>query len=121
MLSLAGQSKETVIAIGDSEPDLPMFRVANRSYAPAHILCKHVARLLGCKIAAGNYQVGLLDAAQKIVHGDGKRCGKCEENKRLLVGSKDLFVHLLQVADGAKLPSFLRALLSSKALASLRQ
>src|SRR5260370_8793627 len=61
LLSLAGQTKETVIAIGDSEPDLPMFRVANRSYAPAHILCKHLPPFLGCKIPAANYQVGLLD------------------------------------------------------------
>jgi len=121
LLWLTGQSRESAIAIGDSEPDLPMFRVVNRSYAPAHILCKHVARLLGCQIVTGNYQVGLLNAAHKIVHEDGHRCGKCEENARLLTESKDLFVHLLHVADGAKIPALLKAMLSPKALASLRQ
>jgi hydroxymethylpyrimidine pyrophosphatase-like HAD family hydrolase len=121
LLSLAGHSKDTAIAIGDSEPDLSMFRVVNRSYAPAHILCKRAARMLGCQLVPGNYQVGLLQAAHKIVHNDGHSCRKCKENEKLLADNKDLFVELLQVADSAKIPALLKAVLSSKALSSLRQ
>ena len=39
------------IAVGDSEPDLAMFRVATRSFAPSNIGCRRQARLYGCKIA----------------------------------------------------------------------
>ena len=121
LLELGGQSPEDVIAIGDSEPDLPMFRVVKRSFAPAHILCKRPARLLGCQITNGNYQVGLLDAARKIVHNDGHRCKKCEENEKLLMHNKSLLVHLLKVADAPKISSLLKAMLNRRALASLRQ
>jgi len=121
LLALTGQSKETVSVIGDSRPDLPMFRVAHRSYAPAQIMCKQVARLLGCQIVAGSHQVGLLEAARNIVHKDGQRCGKCAEIDSLLIESKDIFVRLLQIADRAKIPELLKAMMSRKALASLRQ
>ena len=58
-----GPEAETV-AVGDSEPDLAMFRVATRSYAPSHIGCAGMALLLGCRIARRDYQRGLLEIAR---------------------------------------------------------
>jgi hydroxymethylpyrimidine pyrophosphatase-like HAD family hydrolase len=121
LLAFADRHGANVVAIGDSEPDLPMFRVVKRSYAPAQILCKHAARLLGCQIVSDKYQLGFLNAARRIVHEGGGRCTKCAENDRLLTGSTDLFTQLFQLADRAKIPELLKALLNPKAIASLRQ
>jgi hydroxymethylpyrimidine pyrophosphatase-like HAD family hydrolase/orotate phosphoribosyltransferase len=121
LLSMAGRSATDVVAIGDSEPDLPMFAVAGRSYAPAHISCKQAARLLNCRIANGAYQLGLLDAARTIVHPNGHRCEKCTQNEELLARTEDLFVQMLEVADRGKVPELLKAMLNPKVLASLRQ
>jgi hydroxymethylpyrimidine pyrophosphatase-like HAD family hydrolase len=61
-----GPNAET-IAVGDTEADLPMFRAATRSYAPAHISCRRQARLLGCVISRYRFQRGLLDVARMLV------------------------------------------------------
>src|SRR6202040_180376 len=54
-------AKDTeTIAVGDGEPDLAMFRVATRSFAPANVGCARQARLLGCQIVRQSYQQGLL-------------------------------------------------------------
>ena len=53
------------IAVGDDEPDLAMFRVATRSFAPSNIGYRAQARLLGCQIAPSPYQRGLLDIVFK--------------------------------------------------------
>lgn len=45
-----GPDAET-IAVGDTEADLPMFRRATRSFAPAQISCRRQARLLGCTVS----------------------------------------------------------------------
>src|SRR5256885_9377902 len=78
LLELAGQRDCETIAIGDSEPDLAMFRVANRSFAPSHISCRSMARLLGCRIADRPYQAGLLSSVRSILHADGRRCDRCQ-------------------------------------------
>lgn len=121
MLALAGQPNNQTIAIGDSEPDLPMFGVASRSYAPAHIACKQPARVLGCTFGNGNYQVGLLDIARRIVHNDGRHCARCAACERLLAGNSDLFVEMLKVADVGTIRSLVKAICSRQALASFRQ
>src|SRR5260370_1315371 len=56
LLKLFGLKADEVVAIGDSEPDLPMFRVAHSSFAPGHISCRREAKLLGCWIADLPYQ-----------------------------------------------------------------
>ena len=69
-----GADAET-IAVGDQEPDLAMFRVATRSFAPANIGCARQARLLGCGIARHAYQRGLLEIARALIaSGHGGRC-----------------------------------------------
>lgn len=60
-----GPEAET-IAVGDSAADLPMFRAATRAFAPATIVCRRDARLIGCEVASKPYQRGLLQIAQRI-------------------------------------------------------
>jgi adenine/guanine phosphoribosyltransferase-like PRPP-binding protein len=120
MLALAGQPNEHTIAIGDSEPDLPMFAVANHSFAPAHISCKQPARMLGCTFGNGTYQVGLLDIAQRIVHNDGHRCAKCAACDGLLSDNSDVLIEMLKIADTDKIRSLAKSVFSRRALASFR-
>lgn len=89
-----------MIAVGDSEPDLAMFRVATRSFAPANISCTSKARLLGCRIVHNGHQRGLLDVARLLAHPDGQRCARCEESEAISGATRqDLFLELLCVAD----------------------
>ncbi|MBV9198474.1 MAG: HAD family phosphatase [Alphaproteobacteria bacterium] len=85
-----------MIAVGDTKVDLPMFRVATRSYAPAHIHCRREAQLLGCVISRYRYQRGLLDIVRAIV-----KCGS-QEHLREPANQSDgesLFLSLLRAAD----------------------
>jgi hydroxymethylpyrimidine pyrophosphatase-like HAD family hydrolase len=93
-----GADAET-IAVGDQEPDLAMFRVATRSFAPANIGCARQARLLGCRIARHSYQRGLLEIACALTHPDGQRCESCAESKTTSARSHDLFLDVLRAAD----------------------
>ncbi len=114
LLALVGQEDLDTIAIGDSEPDLPMFRVAKRSFAPAQIACGSVARLLGCQIVDRAYQPGLLRAVQSIVHSrGGERCRLCDQRGPEAGG---LVWQLLKAADAGRLRSLLRAALDPMAL-----
>lgn len=63
------ESVET-IAVGDTAPDLEMFRVANRSYAPSHTPVRGLATLLGCRVVSRPYQLGLLDIVHDIVRSE---------------------------------------------------
>ena len=93
-----GADAET-IAVGDQEPDLAMFRVATRSFAPANIGCARQARLLGCQIARHAYQRGLLEIARVLTHRDGHRCERCADDKATSTRSDDLFMDVLRAAD----------------------
>jgi len=108
LLELAGHEDVDTIAIGDSEPDLAMFRVARRSFAPSHISGRAVARLLGCRITARSYQPGLLSAVRSIVHADGGRCAKCESCPQ--PADDGLWWELMKTADRKPFESLLRAL-----------
>ena len=59
------------IAIGDTEPDLAMFTVANRSFAPSHTNVRNAAIQLGCHVANKPFQSGLLEIAHHIIKTDG--------------------------------------------------
>jgi hydroxymethylpyrimidine pyrophosphatase-like HAD family hydrolase len=104
-----GADAET-IAVGDSEADLPMFRVATRSYAPAQIGCAREARLLGCQISRHRYQRGFLDIARTLTHPDGQRGDRWAEGKAIGPGGERLFLELLQAADGIRVGSLIGAL-----------
>ena len=117
LLELVGQRDSETIAVGDSEPDLAMFRVANRSFAPSHISCQSVARLLGCRIADRPYQGGLLSSVYAMLHPDGRRCDRCRAGGRVrLKEAGSLFGELLEVADQGRLRLLLHALLDPMTL-----
>lgn len=116
LLALAGQSGIETIAIGDSEPDLAMFRVAHRSFAPWHISGRGVASLLGCRIAGRSYQPGLLRIVRSIVHPDGGRCDHCRSADPPRPRGNGLFWELLRAADRTLPALLLRALLDPMAL-----
>jgi hydroxymethylpyrimidine pyrophosphatase-like HAD family hydrolase len=111
LLREAGQADAETIAVGDTEPDLALFRVARRSFAPAQITCARLARSLGCTIARQPYQRGLLEVARSLVHPDGKRCPRCPARAR---PHQDLFLDLLAAADRRRSAVLLRALLDPK-------
>src|SRR5712671_3784393 len=96
------------IAIGDQEPDLAMFRVATRSFAPANIGCARQARLIGCRIARHSYQRGLLEIARAITHPDGTRCQRCTEATTAARGP-DLFMDVLRAADRSWIANLMNA------------
>src|SRR5207253_1645159 len=69
-----GLADAETLAVGDSEPDLAMFRNSTRSFAPAHIGCARLVRLLGCRIDSQPYQRGLLSIVRSLVHPAGGSC-----------------------------------------------
>jgi hydroxymethylpyrimidine pyrophosphatase-like HAD family hydrolase len=119
LLEMVGHPGIETIAIGDSEPDLAMFRVATRSFAPSHISPRSVARLLGCRIADRSYQSGLLRSVHSILHPDGGRCDRCRSGDRLRPREADLFWELLEVADRGWLRLLLEALVDPMAFRSV--
>lgn len=102
-----GPDAET-IAVGDSETDLPMFRVAKRCFAPAQIDCALQARLLGCQIARHSYQRGFLDVARLIVHPDGRQCDRCSDLRNRWPRD-NLFLEILEAADRTPWTTLMRA------------
>jgi trehalose-6-phosphatase len=117
LLDLIGpRALENVVAVGDSEPDLAMFGVAGRSFAPASITCGPEARRLGCRIVGAAHQRGLLQAARLLLHPDGRRCERCQAAARAWPRTGHLFLSLLEVADRSRVSSLLRALLDPMAL-----
>jgi hydroxymethylpyrimidine pyrophosphatase-like HAD family hydrolase len=105
-----GADAET-IAVGDQEPDLAMFRVATRSFAPANIGCARQARLLGCQIARHAHQRGLLEIARVLTHPDGHRCERCADGKTTSARGDDLFMDVLRTADREWSTNLIRAVL----------
>ena len=116
LLEWIGQPELETVAIGDTLPDLPMFRVANRSFAPAQINCRAAARSLGCRIAERSYQHGLLEIAYSLVHPDDRRCPQCRDVEDSWPRGKNLIIELLEVADRNRLALLLNALLDRMAL-----
>lgn len=93
-----GADAET-IAVGDGEPDLAMFRVATRSFAPANIGCLLQARLLGCLIVDHSYQRGLLEIARALTQSDGPQIRRSAEGETAPAPGHDLFMDILRAAD----------------------
>ena len=98
---VAGPGAETV-AVGDSAPDLPMFREASRSFAPSNIDCWREARLLGCRRAAHRHQRGLLEIAEAIT-GARRNAAERRAGKPAVTLPDGLFLALLETADRSRL------------------
>jgi hydroxymethylpyrimidine pyrophosphatase-like HAD family hydrolase len=101
-----GPDAET-IAIGDTEADLPMFRAATRSFAPAQISCRRQARLLGCTVSRYPYQRGLLDIVRTLVDGGPGVDPTASANES---EGEALFLDLLRAADRPSARALVRAL-----------
>lgn len=99
LLDWVGLPASETAAVGDSDPDLAMFRVAGRSFAPAHIGCARMARIAGCHIAPQSFQRGLLHVVRSLVHPQGRRCDRCDAAATLGRPGDDLFIDLLRAAD----------------------
>jgi hydroxymethylpyrimidine pyrophosphatase-like HAD family hydrolase len=121
LLDFVGLTGMDVLAIGDSEPDLPMFRVAGRSFAPGNVTCRREAQLLGCHIADSLYQPGLLEIARRIVHPEGGSCDHCQSIEAGWPKDGNLFVSLLSAADQKPTSLLLRNLLNPSLLAAFRK
>ena len=116
LLGLARLPAVDTAAVGDSEPDLAMFGVLRRSFAPASISCRAAARALGCQIVGAPYQRGLLEAVRLLLHPARTRCPRCESASRARPGTGNLFRELLEVADHGRVRLLLHALLDPMAL-----
>jgi hydroxymethylpyrimidine pyrophosphatase-like HAD family hydrolase len=121
LLSLAGAAGAETIAIGDSEPDLAMFQAATRSFAPGHISCRRAAQLLGCRVAKGGYQTGLLEIARLIAHGDGAQCATCRAVERAFEAHDDRFLGYLKIADRSRLSLLAGALFDFQSMRAFRE
>jgi hydroxymethylpyrimidine pyrophosphatase-like HAD family hydrolase len=111
LLALAGLDHAVTYAVGDSAPDLAMFREASFSFAPGHISCGSAARLLGCYVASATYQPGLLECVRQIIN----QCGGVSDTTPNLThgcsAQERYFLKLLAIADRHPLWSALRAVL----------
>jgi hypothetical protein len=121
LLDFVGLPRVGVAAIGDSEPDLAMFRVANSSFAPGNVTCRREAQLLGCCIAHSSWQPGLLEIAKRIVHPDGGTCNRCQAVENSWPKDKNLFVSLLEAADQKPASLLARNLCTRSLLASFKK
>jgi len=101
LLAWIGRGQDKTFAVGDSETDLPMFAVARRSFAPAHIDCARLARAVGCTIAEAPYQRGLLEIVRRVTGADAVS---------VPVAADTLFWALLQAADRPRTANLWRAL-----------
>jgi orotate phosphoribosyltransferase len=119
LLTWVGMPEQETVAIGDSEADLAMFRVARRSFAPSQIKCRERARLLGCQIADRSHQSGLLRIVRSLTHPEGGQCEHCRAVDRLWPKGTDLFLDLLERADKKGPGSMLEALFDPVALRAL--
>jgi trehalose-6-phosphatase len=99
LLSLSGCTGAETIAVGDTEPDLAMFRVATRCFAPGHISCLEPARRLGCRIAEKAWQPGLLEIARHLAHPNKGSCSRCAPVRPPGDRWDDLFFKMLCIAD----------------------
>ncbi|MDE3198429.1 MAG: HAD family phosphatase, partial [Acidobacteriota bacterium] len=118
-LQLAGLPNADTVAVGDSEPDLAMFRVAGKSFAPSHISCRAAAKLLGTRVAGSSYQKGFLECVKKLIHPDGSVCPACG-SPRAEQGS-DLFLSLLRDCDVSPYRWLIRSLFDYRSLAAFRR
>ena len=93
-----GENAET-IAIGDGRHDLPMFRAASHSFAPANIGCVREAQLFGCKIVNQPYQRGLLEIAEILTLPESRK--RKPDRTRIQKGDVecDLLMEPLQATD----------------------
>ncbi len=120
LVTLSGARDVHITAIGDSEPDLPMFSAADAAWAPGHISCRSAAALLGCRVAGSGYQAGLAEIVNRMVHADGAKCRKCLDAQNGLPPHTDLFARMMRTADLGLRQRLQQVLFSRHALNAFR-
>ena len=71
---VAGMDHPLALAVGDTEPDLPVMRLAERRWAPANV--NPALRAAGVRVARSRFQAGLAEAVADLI---GHRPGGCSE------------------------------------------
>jgi hydroxymethylpyrimidine pyrophosphatase-like HAD family hydrolase len=99
---------EPVVAIGDNDQDLDMFRAADLAFAPANSskAVREFAAAGGCKLTWQPFQKGLLEAVMQVIHADGQLCDKCDVQLRQADGCGALFQTLMEVRERPKFRKF---------------
>jgi hypothetical protein len=120
LIQIARQPTLSILAIGSSEADLPMFAVASKSFAPSQMSSRKVAKALGCNIVDRPYQPGLLRIAHLLAHPDEEHCEHCGKSE-LSLPKGDLFLKLLRVADKNPAKLLLGALFDPEALETFKK
>lgn len=115
-LKLIGRENIQTIAIGDTAPDLAMFKLATRSYAPAHTPVKELALLLGCHVVDQPYQAGFYQIVRDIIHSNGDTCVSCYEPQYDDNVQTNILLKLLAEADRSKPKRFLSAIVDRRSL-----
>jgi len=99
---------EPVVAIGDNDQDLDMFRAADLAFAPAN--CSKAVREFAagskCRLMRQPNQRGLLEAVMQVLHADGQLCEKCDVQLMQADGCGALFQRLMEVAESPKFRKF---------------
>jgi hydroxymethylpyrimidine pyrophosphatase-like HAD family hydrolase len=103
---------EPVVAIGDNDQDLDMFRVSDLAFAPANSSesVLEFAAAAKCKLMRQPNQKGLLEAVMQVLHADGRLCDKCDVQLVQADGCGALFQTLMEVAERPKFHKFLATL-----------
>jgi hydroxymethylpyrimidine pyrophosphatase-like HAD family hydrolase len=103
---------EPVVAIGDNDQDLDMFRAADLAFAPAN--CSEAVREFAaaskCRLTQQPNQRGLLEAVMQVLHADGQLCEKCDVRLMQADGCGALFQKLMEVTERPKSRKFLSIL-----------
>ena len=119
LLRLAETPELEIAAVGDSEPDLPLFAIAKQSFSPAHTGCGQIAALVGAQIARAPYQRGLLEIVTHLTRGQRRRpdypSGPVEASPY-----DQTLVRMLAVSDRRWPELLLQALLNPRAFRALR-
>jgi hydroxymethylpyrimidine pyrophosphatase-like HAD family hydrolase len=121
LLSFVGRSHFETVAVGDTEHDVPMFRVAARSFAPGRIIRPDLIKAAGAQIARAPAQRGLLEIVRSLVHPDGSSCQNCPSHELHYPPHDKWFLNLLEAADKRRSVLLLRALLEPGAFQALFQ
>jgi hydroxymethylpyrimidine pyrophosphatase-like HAD family hydrolase len=102
LLDWAEQRDVETFAIGDSGPDLAMFRVATRSFAPTRMSCRRELKELKCQISRRLYQPGLLRIVRSLVHPDGQSCPRCRSCGSSFHKVENPLLKFFEIADSSR-------------------
>ncbi len=116
MLALLGENESDTIAVGDTSPDLAMFRAATRCYAPSHTWVRKEAIELGCRVVKSAYQNGFLEIARHIVHADGGSCPDCADPRFDCGDHSRVLIDFLGDIDVRRSRQLMRAMLDVRSI-----